>query len=61
MILEDFIGTVIRIDLTERSLPIYGKLLEVTPYWIIIERKNGSHRMISRGRITGIESTEDLA
>lgn len=60
MILEDFLGSIIRIDLLERSIPIYGRLIEVTPYWIIVERKNKSHRMISRGRITGIECTEDL-
>lgn len=23
-------------------VPLYGKLLEVCPYWIIIERKSGS-------------------
>jgi len=60
MMLEDFLGSIIRVDLLERSIPIYGRLIEVTPYWIIIERKNGSRRMISQGRITGIECTEDL-
>ena len=60
MKLEGLIGTIIRVDLTEHPIPIYGKLLEVSPYWIIIERKSGSRRMISLGRITGIETIEDL-
>jgi len=58
--LEDLLGTIIRVDFIEHPIPIYGKLLEVSPYWIIIERKSGSRRMISLGRITGIESIEDL-
>jgi len=58
--LEGLLGTIIRVDMTEHPIPIYGKLLEVNPFWIIIERKSGTHRMISLGRITGIESTEDL-
>ena len=53
--LKPLIGKILRIDLKDLDIPLYGKLIEVTPYWIDIERKNGSNRIISKGRITGIE------
>ena len=54
--LKALIGAVLRIDVTELSIPLYGRLLEVQPYWIVIEKRDGKHRMISRGRIVGIET-----
>jgi hypothetical protein len=54
--LTALIGAVLRIDATELSVPLYGRLLEVHPYWIVIEKRNGKRRMISRGRIVGIET-----
>ena len=54
--LEALIGAVLRIDVAELSVPLYGRLLEVQPYWIVIEKRDGKHRMISRGRIVGIET-----
>ena len=54
--LKTLIGAVLRIDIKELSIPLYGRLLEVQPYWIVIEKKDGQHRMISRGRIVGIET-----
>ena len=54
--LNALIGAVLRIDIMEHDLPIYGELLEVHPYWIVIEKRDGSKRMISRGRIVGIET-----
>jgi hypothetical protein len=53
--LNELIGNVLRIDTIGHDIPLYGRLLEVKPYWILIERKSGTHRMISRARITGIE------
>jgi hypothetical protein len=53
--LESLIGKILRIDIRERDAPLYGKLIEVTPFWITIERKNGSTRIISIARISGIE------
>ena len=53
--LNELIGKILRIDITELSIPLYGELLEVQPYWIVVEKKNGKRRMISRGRIIGIE------
>ena len=46
-------------DIKELGLPLYGKLIEVAPYWITIERKDGSSRIISKGRIMGIEPVRD--
>jgi hypothetical protein len=57
--LKPLIGKILRIDLKDLDIPLYGKLIEVTPYWIDIERKNGSNRIISKGRITGIEPVRD--
>lgn len=54
--LKALIGEVLRIDVAELSVPLYGRLLEVQPYWIVIEKRDGKHRMISRGRIVGIET-----
>lgn len=54
--LKALIGAVLRIDIKELSIPLYGRLLEVQPYWIVIEKKDGKRRMISRGRIVGIET-----
>jgi len=54
--LKTLIGAVLRIDIKELSIPLYGRLLEVQPYWIVIEKRDGQHRMISRGRIVGIET-----
>jgi hypothetical protein len=54
--LKALIGAVLRIDITEHDLPLYGRLLEVHPYWIVIEKRDGSKRMVSRGRIVGIET-----
>jgi len=53
--LKNLIGKVLRIDTVAHDIPFYGRLLEVRQYWIVIERKSGTHRMISRARITGIE------
>jgi len=55
--LKNLIGKVLRIDTAAHDIPLYGRLLEVKPYWILIERKSGAKRMISRARITGIEET----
>ncbi len=57
--LESLIGKILRIDIRERDAPLYGKLIEVTPFWITIERKNGSTRIISIARISGIEPVRD--
>jgi len=54
-----FVGKILRIDIKELGLPLYGKLIEVAPYWITIERKDGSSRIISKGRIMGIEPVRD--
>ena len=53
--LESLIGKILRIDIKELGIPLYGRLIEVTPYWIDIERKDGSNRIISIARIAGIE------
>jgi hypothetical protein len=53
--LESLIGKILRIDIKELGIPLYGRLIEVTPYWIDIERKDGRHRIISKARIVGIE------
>jgi hypothetical protein len=52
-------GKILRIDIKDLDIPLYGKLIEVTPYWIDIERKNGSNRIISKARIIGIEPVRD--
>ena len=57
--LNTLIGKILRIDIRERDAPLYGKLIEVTPFWITIERKNGSNRIISIARISGIEPVRD--
>ena len=57
--LNTLIGKILRIDIRERDAPLYGRLIEVTPFWITIERKDGRHRIISKGRITGIEPVRD--
>lgn len=54
-----FVVKILRIDIKELGLPLYGKLIEVAPYWITIERKDGSSRIISKGRIMGIEPVRD--
>ncbi len=50
---------ILRIDIRERDAPLYGRLIEVTPFWITIERKDGRHRIISKARIIGIEPVRD--
>ncbi len=57
--LNTLIGKILRIDIRERDAPLYGRLIEVTPFWITIERKDGRHRIISKARITGIEPVRD--
>jgi len=57
--LKPFLGKILRIDIKDLDIPLYGKLIEVTPYWIDIERKDGRHRIISKARITGIEPVRD--
>jgi hypothetical protein len=57
--LESLIGKILRIDIRERDAPLYGRLIEVAPFWITIERKDGRHRIISKARITGIEPVRD--
>jgi|WetSurMetagenome_2_1015567.scaffolds.fasta_scaffold03055_8 hypothetical protein len=59
--LNALIGAVLRIDAAELSVPLYGRLLEVHPYWIVIEKRDGSKRMVSRGRIVGIETVRGSA
>ena len=54
-----FVGKILRIDIKELGLPLYGKLIEVAPYWITIERKDSSTRIISKARIMGIEPVRD--
>jgi len=53
--LNTLIGKILRIDIKEFGIPLYGRLIEVTPFWITIERKDGSNRIISIARIAGIE------
>ena len=53
------IGKILRIDIKELGIPLYGRLLEVSPFWITIERKNGSNSIISKARIMGIETVRD--
>lgn len=55
--LNALIGKIIRVDIKEFDIPLYGKLIEVAPYWIDIERKDGRNRRISKARIAGIEPT----
>jgi len=43
-----FVGKILRIDIKELGLPLYGKLIEVCPFWII-----------SKARIMGIEPVRD--
>jgi hypothetical protein len=57
--LNTLIGKILRIDIRERDAPLYGRLIEVTPFWITIERKDGRHRIISIARIAGIEPVRD--
>jgi len=57
--LNTLIGKILRIDIRERDAPLYGRLIEVRPFWITIERKDGRHRIISKARITGIEPVRD--
>ena len=59
--LNELIGKILRIDITELSIPLYGELLEVQPCWIVIEKRNGKHRMISKARIIGIETARGYA
>jgi hypothetical protein len=54
-----FVGKILRIDIKELGLPLYGKLIEVCPFWITIERKDSSTRIISKARIMGIEPVRD--
>lgn len=53
--LNALIGKIIRVDIKEFDIPLYGKLLEVASYWIDIEKKDGRHHRISKARIIGIE------
>jgi hypothetical protein len=53
--MEQFLDKILRIDILEFDIPIYGKLIEVKPFWIVVEKKNGKRRMISKARIIGIE------
>ncbi len=57
--LEELLTKILRIDLKDLDMPLYGKLIEVAPLWITIERKDGSHRIISKARITGAEPVRD--
>jgi hypothetical protein len=57
--LNTLLGKILRIDIRERDAPLYGRLIEVTPFWITIERKDGRHRIISKARIIGIEPVRD--
>ena len=57
--LNTLLGKILRIDIRERDTPLYGRLIEVTPFWITIERKDGRHRIISKARILGIEPVKD--
>ena len=57
--LESLIGKILRIDIREHDAPLYGRLIEVAPFWITIERKDGRHRIISKARIIGIEPVRD--
>ena len=59
--LNDLIGKILRIDISDREIPLYGRLNEVSPFWIVVERKNGERRMISLGRIVGVETVGDQA
>lgn len=53
--LDKLLGQILRIDLKDFGIPLYGRLIEVAPFWITIERKDGSKRIISKARITGAE------
>jgi hypothetical protein len=57
--LNTLIGKILRIDIRERDTPLYGRLIEVAPFWITIERKDGNTRIISIARISGIEPVRD--
>ena len=52
--LNEPIEKILRVDITELSI-LYSELLEVNRYWIVIEKRNGKHRIISKARIIGIE------
>lgn len=55
--LKNLIGKILHVDIKENDLPIYGELVDVAPYWIAIKRKDGTNRIISKGRILGLEPT----
>lgn len=57
--LDTLSGKILRIDLKDFDIPLYGKLIEVAPFWITIERKDGSNRIISKARIIGAEPVRD--
>jgi hypothetical protein len=57
--LDPFLGQIIRIDNEYHKLPLYGRLIAISPQFLTIERKDGRLTLIKRKAILAIEAVRN--
>jgi hypothetical protein len=56
---NSLMGKILRIDSEHHKLPIFGKLIAISPRFLTIERKDGRMTLIKRKVILAIEATRN--
>jgi hypothetical protein len=54
-----FKGKIVRIDNEHHNLPIFGRLIEISPQFLTIERRDGRLTLIKRKAILSIEAVRN--
>jgi RNase P/RNase MRP subunit p29 len=56
---NSLMGKILRIDSEHHKLPIFGRLVGISPQFLSIERKDGRLTLIKRKAILAIEATRN--
>lgn len=54
-----FMGKLVRIDNEHHKLPVFGRLIAISPQFLTIERKDGRLTLIKRKAILAIEAVKN--
>lgn len=54
-----FLNKIVRIDSENHKLPIYGRLKEISPQFLAIERKDGHLTLIKKKAVLFIEAVRN--
>jgi hypothetical protein len=57
--INPLLGKIVRMDTEHHKLPVFGRLLAISPQFLSIERKDGRLTLIKRKAILAIEPVKN--